>query len=76
MGFDLKWTRRSFMGILGAITGAALNPKGTLSFPGAAKADGVKIAGFGSTGNVYEELGVTTVMSCRWPEVSHGSLVM
>src|SRR3974390_161872 len=63
MGFDLKWTRRSFMGILGAITGAALNPKGTLSFPGAAKADGVKIAGFGSTGNVYEELGVTTVIN-------------
>jgi uncharacterized pyridoxal phosphate-dependent enzyme len=62
MGLDLKWTRRSFMGVLGALTGAVLNPQGTLSFSGAPKAAG-KITGFGSTGNVYEELGVTTVIN-------------
>jgi uncharacterized pyridoxal phosphate-dependent enzyme len=63
MGLNLKWTRRSFMGILGALTGAVLNPKGTLSFPTAAKAGSGKIAGLGATGNVYEELGVTTVIN-------------
>jgi len=63
MGFDLKWTRRSFMGILGALTGAVLNPGGTLPFPATAKAGGGKITGFGATGNVYEELGVTTVIN-------------
>ena len=61
MGFDLRWTRRSFMGILGALTGAALNPP--LSFPSAPKADAGKITGLGSTGNVYDELGVTTVIN-------------
>jgi len=63
MGLDLKWTRRSFMGILGALTGAALNPKGALPFPAAANASDPKITGFGSTGNVYDELGVTTVIN-------------
>jgi len=51
------------MGILGALTGAALNPGGTLSGSSSAKAAGVKITGFGSTGNVYDELGVTTVIN-------------
>jgi len=61
MGLTLKWTRRSFMGALGAISGALLNPKGAVSVPGAGS--DVKITGFGSTGNVYEELGVTTVIN-------------
>jgi L-seryl-tRNA(Ser) seleniumtransferase len=51
------------MGILGAVSGAVINPRETLSFPGMAKADGAKVTGFGSTGNVYEELGVTTVIN-------------
>ena len=63
MGFDLKWTRRSFMGILGALTGAVLNPREALSFPATAKAGSGKITGLGATGNVYEELGVTTVIN-------------
>ena len=61
MGLNLKWTRRSFMGSLGVLTGAVLNPRKLLSSP-PPSAD-AKIAGFGSTGNVYEELGVTTVIN-------------
>ena len=61
MGLNLKWTRRSFMGSLGALTGALLNPRKLLSAP-STKPD-AKIAGFGATGNVYDELGVTTVIN-------------
>lgn len=61
MGFNLKWTRRSFMGSLGALTAAMSNPRKLLATP-AAPSDR-KINGFGSTGNVYDELGVTTVIN-------------
>jgi uncharacterized pyridoxal phosphate-dependent enzyme len=61
MGLNLKWTRRSFMGSLGALTAAMANPRKLLSFPPAQPE--TKIARFGSTGNVYEELGVTTVIN-------------
>lgn len=61
MGLNLQWTRRSFMGSLGALTGALLNPRKLLSSsPAPAEA---KITGFGATGNVYDELGVTTVIN-------------
>jgi uncharacterized pyridoxal phosphate-dependent enzyme len=61
MGLNLKWTRRSFMGSLGALTAAIANPRKLLSFPSAPP--DAKVTGFGSTGNVYEELGVTTVIN-------------
>src|ERR1700741_3590448 len=61
MGPNLKWTRRSFMGSLGVLTGAGLNPGKLLSSP--PSPPDTKITGFGSTGNVYEELGVTTVIN-------------
>ncbi|MGB7731673.1 MAG: aminotransferase class V-fold PLP-dependent enzyme [Candidatus Acidiferrum sp.] len=61
MGLNLKWTRRSFMGSLGALTAAMANPRKLLSFP--PQQPGTKITGFGSTGNVYEELGLTTVIN-------------
>jgi uncharacterized pyridoxal phosphate-dependent enzyme len=61
MGFNLKWTRRSFMGALGTLAGGLLNAEKALPAP-AARRDG-KISGFGSTGNVYEELGVTSVIN-------------
>jgi uncharacterized pyridoxal phosphate-dependent enzyme len=61
MGLNLKWTRRSFMGSLGALSAALSNPGKLLSSP-ASKPDG-KITGFASTGNVYDELGVTTVIN-------------
>jgi uncharacterized pyridoxal phosphate-dependent enzyme len=61
MGFDWKWTRRSFMGGLGALTATMSNPRKLLSSP--AGSSDTKITGFGSTGNVYDELGITTVIN-------------
>ena len=61
MGLNLKWTRRSFMGSLGALTAAMSNPRKLLSSP--SSLPDAKITGFGSSGNVYDELGVTTVIN-------------
>jgi uncharacterized pyridoxal phosphate-dependent enzyme len=61
MGMNLKWTRRSFMGSLGALTAVLSNPRKL--FSSSPSAGEGKIVGFGSTGNIYEELGVTTVIN-------------
>ena len=63
MGLNLKWTRRAFMGSLGALTAAMANPRKLLSSPSLAPAPAPTITGFGSTGNVYDELGVTPVIN-------------
>jgi uncharacterized pyridoxal phosphate-dependent enzyme len=65
---NLKSTRRTFMGSLGfmagALSGAMSNARSLFAAPAAApKGVAAKITGFGSTGNVYEELGVTTVIN-------------
>ena len=61
MAFQFKWSRRSFIGSVAALAGAALNPRRLFAAsPAPAEA---KITGFGATGNVYEELGVTTVIN-------------
>ncbi len=62
MGLNLKWTRRSFMGSLGALTAAMANPRKLLSSSSSAVPT-PKITGFGSTGNVYDELGVIPVIN-------------
>src|SRR6202040_3652158 len=64
MTLSLKWTRRTFMGSLGAIAGTMLSSKklfGKAVF--AEGKDAPKVSGFGESGNVYEELGVTTVIN-------------
>jgi uncharacterized pyridoxal phosphate-dependent enzyme len=61
MELNLKWTRRAFMGSLGAMAGALLNAKKLFASP--APAADSKISGFGDSGNVYDELGVTTVIN-------------
>jgi L-seryl-tRNA(Ser) seleniumtransferase len=63
MGLNLKWTRRSFMGGVGVLTGSLLNSRRLFSSPRPPSPPDVKITGFGSTGNVYDELGVTTVIN-------------
>jgi uncharacterized pyridoxal phosphate-dependent enzyme len=66
MSINAKSTRRTFMGSLAAIGGALLNPKKLFASPGSAPSRAAapeKITGFGETGNVYEELGVTTVIN-------------
>ena len=67
MTFSVKWNRRSFLGSLSALGAAVLSPrklfsgepKNAITSPAAS----VQVTGFGSTGNVYDELGVTTVIN-------------
>jgi L-seryl-tRNA(Ser) seleniumtransferase len=61
MELNLKWTRRAFVGSLGVMAGALLSAKKLFASP-ALGTDG-KISGFGESGNVYDELGVTTVIN-------------
>jgi uncharacterized pyridoxal phosphate-dependent enzyme len=69
MPIDLKSTRRTFMSSLGVMAGAvagAMSSARGLFASAAVPASGVgaaKISGFGASGNVYEELGVTTVIN-------------
>ena len=64
---NLKSTRRSFVSSLGfmagALTGAMSSARNLFATPMPPAAKAPKITGFGSTGNVYEELGVTTVIN-------------
>ena len=63
MNFSAKWTRRGFVTGISSLTamilGARKLPASNTSGP--VMDGGVK--GFGQTGNVYEELGVTTVIN-------------
>lgn len=61
MGFNLKWTRRTFIGSLSALAGAVCNGRSLSATPKATSQN--KITGFGETGNVYEELDVTTLIN-------------
>jgi uncharacterized pyridoxal phosphate-dependent enzyme len=61
MELNLKRTRRAFVGSLGVMAGALLNAKKLFAAP--APAADSKISGFGESGNVYDELGVTTVIN-------------
>jgi L-seryl-tRNA(Ser) seleniumtransferase len=65
MALNLKWTRRTFVGTLGALTGTMFNARKLFASSGfaSARAGAEKITGFGETGNVYEELGVNTVIN-------------
>ncbi len=64
MAFADKSNRRTFLGMLSAVSAALLSPWKSFASPGSsAPATGKKLTGFGSTGNVYEELGVTTVIN-------------
>jgi L-seryl-tRNA(Ser) seleniumtransferase len=49
--------------MLSAISAAVLGPSKSIATPGSSAGAGEKLTGFGSTGNVYEELGVTTVIN-------------
>jgi uncharacterized pyridoxal phosphate-dependent enzyme len=61
MELNLKWTRRAFMGSFGVMAGAFLNAKKLFASP--VPAADSKISGFGESGSVYDELGVTTVIN-------------
>ncbi len=64
MTFSGKSNRRSFLGTLSAISAAIFSPIKTFASPtSGSAAPGKSLEGFGSTGNPYEELGVTTVIN-------------
>src|SRR5579875_922350 len=71
MSIGIRWNRRSFLGGLGAAVGSLLSggklfprgsagsdPKAAVKWP-----DLERVTGFGSTGSVYEELGVTPLIN-------------
>jgi len=64
MAFADQSNRRTFLGMLSAMSAAVLSPIKTFATPASSTpAASPKLTGFGSTGNVYEELGVTTVIN-------------
>ena len=60
MGMEVGWNRRSFLGGLGTVVAAVVAP-----FQSFGWSPQPKPTGFGASGNVYEELGVTTVINCE-----------
>ena len=65
MRLGTGWNRRSFLGTLGVITGAAMASSKVASTKLFAARASDKVTGFGQSGNPYEELGVTTVINCE-----------
>src|SRR5260370_2903710 len=64
MGFKDNWNRRTFLGRLGALVATIFSGRKAFAYPAAgAGGKAGSITGFGATGNVYEELGVTTVIN-------------
>src|SRR6266849_2814836 len=63
MFFNENANRRSFLGGLGAAFAAIMSPIRTLGKNVSVPPPARGLSGFGSTGNVYEELGVTTVIN-------------
>ncbi len=63
MGANGSWNRRSFIGSLGAAAAAITAPLKSFGWTRAQAP--AKLTGLGASGNVYEELGVTTVINCE-----------
>src|SRR5262252_3033190 len=64
MALNLNWNRRNFLGGVASLVAAAVTPLQSFTMNRSAPLP-TKPTGFGSTGNVYEELGVTTVINCE-----------
>ena len=65
MDISSKWPRRSFMTAVVSFAGVMLKPRALWARPSGRSSPPAApaISGFGHTGNVYEELGVTTVVN-------------
>jgi uncharacterized pyridoxal phosphate-dependent enzyme len=61
--FKEAWKRRTFLGSLASLTGILLSPRKLFAGSAPTFKPSEKITGFGASGNVYEELGVTTVIN-------------
>src|SRR5712664_894520 len=76
MFFNENADRRSFLGIMGAAFAAILSPIGTLGKSASVTPSASGLSGFGSTGNVYEELGVTTAINGEGTMTTLGGSLM
>jgi L-seryl-tRNA(Ser) seleniumtransferase len=65
MQLSSKWNRRKFLGSAGVIGGLIATLGRSFGWARAASPASTPMSGFGQTGNVYEELGVTTVINCE-----------
>src|SRR5260370_7045915 len=63
MAFNDSWNRRTFLGTLGALVGTIFSGRKAIASPSARGCKAAPGSGFGATGNVYEELAVTTVIN-------------
>ena len=63
MAWGDKSNHRTFLGALSALSATLMRPRRLFGTPPLVpRASGKKLAGFGSTGNVYNEPGVATVI--------------
>jgi L-seryl-tRNA(Ser) seleniumtransferase len=60
----ITWSRRGFLGTVGAIAGSFLAPR-KLFGANAPAAEAANLTGFGQSGNPYQELGVATVINAE-----------
>jgi len=65
MQLKQMWNRRNFLTTVAAVTGSILAPVRSFGRNRGGGAESTATTGFGQTGNVYEELGVTTVINCQ-----------
>jgi uncharacterized pyridoxal phosphate-dependent enzyme len=65
MQLNGMWNRRNFLTTAAAVAGSILAPVRFFGRNRGGGAESPAITGFGQTGNVYEELGVTTVINCQ-----------
>jgi uncharacterized pyridoxal phosphate-dependent enzyme len=65
MQLSSKWNRRKFLGSAGAIGGLIATVGKSFGWARATSPSGATVSGFGQTGNVYEELGVATLINCE-----------
>ena len=64
MGLQLNWNRRGFLGTAAAVAASIFAPGKLWASAGKGNANAA-VTGFGQTGNVYDELGVPTVINCE-----------
>ena len=69
MNLKALWNRRTFLSSAGVFAGTLFNARKVFGFSRVAESRiaGIpeKLTGFGATGNVFEELGVTTVINAQ-----------
>jgi L-seryl-tRNA(Ser) seleniumtransferase len=65
MQLGSKWNRRNFLGSAGLIAGAFATVGKSLGWASGASSAGTVVSGFGQSGNVYEELGVPTLINAE-----------